>query len=486
MNPITDSVGPFDAPPRAQRAAGNPTALASDLLPLCDALSVVAATLFATLLHPVAPDAPDGTWVMLTAATFASFLLYDKDFGAVAVHAGHADLVRSHAVRLLRLTAVLLALGAASQTLSALTPGWLVTGVAVAAVLTLLTRVAMIRYLRRLAQRGALREAVAVVGAGPIADRLVRKLREAQPHGVELLGVFDHDGTASAPSIRDDMTGPVTGDVTALITLARSRRIDWIVLTLPAPQAALLQRLRGLGVPIGLCPQHVGLTLPHRTLDPWGDILTLGLLADRPIKPGDAVIKRASDILIGGVLTLLLLPLLALIAAAIRLDSPGPILFKQRRHTRNNDDFDIYKFRTMRWQPEAHSTRLQQTLRGDPRVTRIGRFLRSASLDELPQLFNVLRGHMSLVGPRPHALDMRTEGRLGCELTQAYVHRHQVKPGITGWAQVNGARGATEHAAQLHRRLELDLYYIAHWSLWLDLRILAMTPRAVCKKTNAF
>jgi Undecaprenyl-phosphate glucose phosphotransferase len=472
---------------------GNRTALVSDLLPLSDALSVVAATSLATLLQPVGAAAPDLTWVVLSAAMFASFLLYDKGFGALAVRAGHADLVRSHGVRLLRLCAVLLALGAASQTLADLAPVWVATSVATTALLSALTRVAMVRYLRRLALRGALREAVAVVGAGPVADRFVQALLESQPHGTELLGIFDDDATTSAPpapGLAGDVAGHVTGNVAALIELARSRRIDWIVLTSPLTQApsmhVLLQRLRALGVPIGLCPQHVGLTVPRQTLDPWASTLALGLLADRPIKRGDAVIKRASDFLIGGVVTLLLLPLLALIALAIRLDSPGPILFKQRRHALNNDEFDIYKFRTMRWQPRADNAGLQQTLRQDPRVTRVGRFLRAASLDELPQLFNVLRGHMSLVGPRPHALDMRTEGRLGCELAEAYPHRHQVKPGITGWAQVNGARGATERAEQLQRRLDLDLHYIAHWSFWLDLRILALTPRAVFKKTNAF
>ena len=490
MNTNRNTVGTANAPPQARRASGNRTALVSDLLPLGDALSVIAATTLATLLHTAGPATPYLSRVVLAAAMFASFILYDKGFGTLALRSGAADLVRAHALRLLRLFAVLLALGAASQVLVELAPGWLAISGVATALLSSLGRVAMVRYLRRLAQRGALREAIAVVGAGPLADRFVQTLRESQPRGVELLGIFDDGLAGSSAPPAPGATREVTGNVAALIELARSRRIDWIVLTSPptqaAPMHALLQRLRALGVPIGLCPQHVGLTVPRQTLDPWASSLALGLLADRPIKRGDAVIKRASDFLIGGVVTLLLLPLLALIALAIRLDSPGPILFKQRRHALNNDEFDIYKFRTMRWQPRADNAGLQQTLRQDPRVTRVGRLLRAASLDELPQLFNVLRGHMSLVGPRPHALDMRTEGRLGCELAQAYPHRHQVKPGITGWAQVNGARGATERAEQLQRRLDLDLHYIAHWSFWLDLRILALTPRAVFKKTNAF
>ena len=129
---------------------------------------------------------------------------------------------------------------------------------------------------------------------------------------------------------------------------------------------------------------------------------------------------------------------------------------------------------------------LRQTARHDDRITRVGRILRAMSLDELPQLFNVLRGEMSLVGPRPHAVNMRTEDRLGAEITDQYAHRHRVKPGITGWAQINGARGATDTTAQLTRRVELDLYYIEHWSLLLDLKILALTLPSVLKRTNAF
>jgi len=230
----------------------------------------------------------------------------------------------------------------------------------------------------------------------------------------------------------------------------------------------------------------VGLTVPYRTIDYVGDSVPVSLLADRPIKRWDAVTKAVEDLLIGGIVTLLLLPVLAVIALTIKLNSPGPIIFKQRRHTVDNREFYIYKFRTMRWNPAAATENLKQTSRQDDRITRVGRFLRSSSLDELPQLFNVLKGDMSLVGPRPHAVNMRTEDRLGSEITDMYAHRHRVKPGITGWSQVNGARGATDTTAQLRRRVELDLHYIENWSLLLDMKILALTPRAVLKRTNAY
>jgi lipopolysaccharide/colanic/teichoic acid biosynthesis glycosyltransferase len=140
----------------------------------------------------------------------------------------------------------------------------------------------------------------------------------------------------------------------------------------------------------------------------------------------------------------------------------------------------------MAWTGDVSGDSLEQTARFDRRVTRFGRFLRSTSLDELPQLFNVLKGEMSLVGPRPHAVNMRTEDRLGSEITGKYAHRHRVKPGMTGWSQVNGARGATTTTAQLRRRVALDLMYIDNWSLWLDLKILVLTCREVLKRTNAY
>jgi len=214
--------------------------------------------------------------------------------------------------------------------------------------------------------------------------------------------------------------------------------------------------------------------------------LPVTVLAERPIRRWHALVKAAMDYTLGGIATLALLPALGAIALAIRIDDPGPVLFKQRRHGYNNREFEIYKFRTMRLGANKSADAIKQTERDDPRVTRVGRFLRKWSLDELPQLFNVLRGEMSLVGPRPHAVVMRTEQRLGEEIVAAYPHRHRVKPGITGWAQVHGARGATDTEAQLRRRIELDLYYIEHCSPLLDFKVLLMTCREVLRATNAY
>jgi lipopolysaccharide/colanic/teichoic acid biosynthesis glycosyltransferase len=216
------------------------------------------------------------------------------------------------------------------------------------------------------------------------------------------------------------------------------------------------------------------------------DWLPVAMLAERPIRRWSAVAKAAKDYALCTLITLILLPLLAAIAIAIRLDSPGPILFRQRRHGLNNTDFDIYKFRTMRHTTVAPGAAMNQTLRDDVRVTRVGHWLRRISFDELPQVFNVLNGQMSLVGPRPHAVDMRTEQRLGQEIVSSYSHRHRVKPGITGLSQISGLRGATDTEDQLRRRVEMDIHYIDHWSLLLDIKILILTVKTVLRGTNAF
>ena len=421
----------------------------------------------------------------LVAAVLAPFILYDKRFGAVASRGQLSLLVRSYALRFTLFAGVVLVLAGVSHTLNGFPRDWLLAWFVMSLLLTSLTRVLVARTLRRLQHRGVLTEVIAVVGAGPVADRLVQALRQTRSETIELLGVFDDKIQGAVES-----TIKSTGTLAQLIELGKTRKIDWILLTLP-PTAetrvlSMVQRLKALSVPIGLCPQHVGSSVPYRTIDYVGDSVPVSLLSDRPIKRWEAVVKGGEDFIIGGIVTLLLLPVLAIVVLAIKLDSPGPVIFKQRRHAFNNHEFDIYKFRTMRWNPAATTGNLEQTARKDARITRVGSFLRSSSLDELPQLFNVLKGDMSLVGPRPHAVNMRTETQLGHEITDMYAHRHRVKPGITGWSQINGSRGATDTTGQLRRRVELDLYYIENWSVLLDLKILALTFPEVIKRTNAY
>ncbi|MHB8624453.1 MAG: undecaprenyl-phosphate glucose phosphotransferase [Sulfuricaulis sp.] len=476
-------------------SSGTVASLVSDLLPLCDSICLLLAAVFSTLLYThrlsssdmVPGFGNDFGQTMLVVAVLASFILYNKQFGIVASRGRIRTLVRFYIVRFTIFAGVILALEDIGAVLDNFPHSWLVTWFVASLLLTSITRILAGQYLRRLQRRGAFVEVIAVVGTSPVADRLVQVLRQKRPEAIEVLGVFD-DNISESEAARSAIKP--AGTLAQLIELGKTRKIDWILLTLP-PTAehgvqSMVQRLKTLSVPIALCPQHVGLTLPCHAIEFVGNGLPVSLLADRPIKRWDAVIKGTEDYLIASLLTLLLLPIFAIVALTIKLDSPGPIIFKQRRHAFNNHEFDIYKFRTMRWTSTSPSQDLKQTSRNDDRITRVGRFLRSSSLDELPQLFNVLKGDMSLVGPRPHAVNMRVEDRLGHEITDMYAHRHRVKPGITGWSQVNGSRGAVDIAEQLRRRIELDLFYIENWSLLLDLKILLLTFREVIKRTNAY
>ena len=207
--------------------------------------------------------------------------------------------------------------------------------------------------------------------------------------------------------------------------------------------------------------------------------------AARRSRPGQDFFKRAIDYSLAALALLILAPLLLVVAAAIKLDSAGPVFFRQPRRGLNNETFTLFKFRSM----YTHLSDIEanrQTSRDDPRVTRVGKWLRRVSFDELPQLFNVLRGEMSLVGPRPHAPSMRVEGQLLDVASNDYLLRYSVKPGITGWAQVHGARGQVLRQADLQRRIYYDLEYIREWSIWLDLKILMLTLTREIFSKNAF
>jgi putative colanic acid biosynthesis UDP-glucose lipid carrier transferase len=196
-------------------------------------------------------------------------------------------------------------------------------------------------------------------------------------------------------------------------------------------------------------------------------------LMREPLSATNAIIKTIDDYAVAAVGLILVAPILALCTLAIRLDSPGPILFRQPRRGMNNAIFTMYKFRTMTVDPSDDGSR--GTQRGDPRITRVGAFLRRTSLDELPQLFNVLRGEMSVVGPRAHVPNMLVADQPYVEAVKQYATRHRIKPGITGWAQINGMRGGINSLEKAERGVELDLHYIENWSLWLDIVIMART-----------
>jgi len=204
-------------------------------------------------------------------------------------------------------------------------------------------------------------------------------------------------------------------------------------------------------------------------------------ICETPFTGTNELVKRISDIIIASLIIVLISPLLLVIAIGVKRSSPGPVLFRQRRNGLDGHEIVVYKFRSMTTQDNGDH--VVQAKRDDPRITRFGAFLRRTSLDELPQFFNVLQGHMSIVGPRPHAV---AHNEMYRELIKAYMVRHKVKPGITGWAQVNGMRGETETIEKMRARVEYDLEYLRNWSLGLDLQIIARTVRLVLFDRHAY
>ena len=327
---------------------------------------------------------------------------------------------------------------------------------------------------RRWRRQGRLTPNILVVGSTDNALRLVETALRTRE--VFVLGVFDDRSDRIAPTVHGV---PVLGDTKALLDHRILPFVDRIVLTVnaagPARTAELIERLRVL-------PNELCLFLDGE--DPRSRSTTLSWLARSTLNVGGAkarenrqMAKRVQDVVLSLLLLAPALPVMALVALAVRLDSRGPVLFRQRRHGFNNEEILVWKFRSMKSGATDHAGARQVSL-NDDRVTRVGRFIRRTSLDELPQVFNVLQGQMSLVGPRPHPIGMKTAGQDSHRLVAEYAWRHRMKPGITGWAQINGSRGPVHTAEEVRRRVELDVDYIERQSFWLDLYILAMTlPR---------
>lgn len=333
------------------------------------------------------------------------------------------------------------------------------------------------------AKAGRLAANVVVIGATPNARKLIESNRRS--HAVNIVGVFD-DRRSRAPS---RLAGaPYLGDLDDLAAWPLLHEVDRIVITV-TPKAA--ERVRLLLKRLGVLPQPVCLLLDFEDFDPA--TTTLEAIADAPAaqlsgtraEPGWLIVKRLEDLVVGSLMFAAALPVMAVLAVLVRLDSPGPALFRQVREGFNGRPIMVLKFRTMRTDNCTQSGTVRQVERDDPRVTRIGRILRLTSLDELPQLWNVLTGDMSLVGPRPHAPGMTTGAAPTSSLVAEYAHRHRVKPGLTGWAQVNGSRGPLHTPEAARERVRYDVEYIARASLWFDLWIMLRTlPALLGDKIN--
>ena len=325
-----------------------------------------------------------------------------------------------------------------------------------------------------------------IIGEQESIHDLVLRIRTGERRNFDVIGVVN--SAADATTQRGFLGLPMFGDLDALERMIRQDAVDTVLVALPwsagEQMRTIIQRISMAPVDVYIYPGMNGLNLPLRRANRAFD-LPLLMACTRPIGGWRAFIKRAEDVALSLALLIFISPVMLAIAAAIKLTSKGPVFFRQRRLGYNNRVIEVLKFRSM-YTHLSDADANQQAFRGDKRVTRVGAWLRKTSLDELPQLLNVLRGDMSLVGPRPHALATTAGGLALEEAVPVYSSRHRVKPGITGWAQINGYRGALDSVEKIVHRVNHDLYYIENWSLGLDLKILWRTAKLVFADDNAF
>jgi putative colanic acid biosynthesis UDP-glucose lipid carrier transferase len=347
----------------------------------------------------------------------------------------------------------------------------------------LFTRLSVRALLQWARRGGANSRTMALAGAGPMADKVMRQISSAADFGVQVVGVFDDRGRERIRTLGHD-DSRLKGTLTDMIDRARRGELDYVVIALPMRAekkiAELVDRLADTTASVYVIPDLFLFDLMRARLATLGSLPAVSVY-ESPFDGLNGWLKRAEDLLlVTAFLALAALPM-SLIAIGVKVSTRSSVFFRQKRYGLNGRVVEVLKFRTMTSSDDGPE--VPQALATDNRVTPFGRFLRSTSLDELPQLFNVLSGEMSLVGPRPHAVAHNEQYR---PLIHGYMLRHKVKPGITGWAQINGWRGETDTVAKMRGRLEHDLEYVRNWSLWLDVKILVRTVAAVLSRKNAY
>ncbi|RTL36461.1 MAG: undecaprenyl-phosphate glucose phosphotransferase [Burkholderiales bacterium] len=323
------------------------------------------------------------------------------------------------------------------------------------------------------------RRTAVIVGAGPLGHKVARALRDTQ--GVICLGYFDD---RSPERLHPEAGAAILGRLSQLSDYVRDKSVREVYITLPLGSqpriVELLEQVQGTTASLFFVPDVFGISIIQGRLQDMNGVPVVGI-CETPFTGTNQLVKRLSDIVLASIILVLISPILLLVAIGVKLSSPGPVIFKQRRNGLDGEEITVYKFRSMR--TLDNGSIVKQATKGDPRITRFGAFIRRTSLDELPQFINVLQGRMSIVGPRPHAVAHNEEYR---KLIKAYMVRHKVKPGITGWAQVNGLRGETDTIDKMKARVEYDLEYLRNWSLALDLQIILRTVRLVVFDRHAY
>lgn len=345
--------------------------------------------------------------------------------------------------------------------------GWFLSWFALSGILLIAVRIAAVGRVRALIDSGYLRQRIALYGTREFVDAVTKEVEKAD-HSLAIEGFYISNPKGA--SLLDAATDGSLCDLKA--ALAR-RQFDTVVICLPASEAAgihsSVRELASYSTDLLLCTELSRYPVTVRGARNFGQLRT-SVVNPVPLSERNRLLKSLNDFAVAGIAFVLLAPLLALVALAIKIDSPGPVFFRQRRYGQNNRVFRIFKFRTMTVTEDGQN--VEQAKPNDTRVTRVGWFLRRTSIDELPQLINVVKGEMSIVGPRPHALahDLIFE-----QQQDRFSQRRRVLPGLTGWAQVNGFRGETKSSSDIRNRLQYDLYYIENWSIWLDLEIMVRT-----------
>ena len=334
---------------------------------------------------------------------------------------------------------------------------------------------------RRWAARPQNRRLAVVVGAGPLGVKVARASSGHGGSGLQLMGYFDD---RDDERVDPDARGTRLGGLRQVAPFIREHGVHAVYITLPLGSqpriVTLMEQLQGTTASVFFVPDVFGISIIQGRLQDMNGVPVVGL-CETPFTGTNQLVKRLSDMVLASIILMFIAPVLLVLALGVRLSSPGPAIFRQRRNGLDGEEIVVYKFRSMRALDNGPVVR--QAVKGDPRITRFGAFIRRTSLDELPQFINVLQGRMSIVGPRPHAVAHNEQYR---QLIKAYMVRHKVKPGITGWAQIHGHRGETETVDKMHARVEYDLEYLRNWSLGLDLQIIARTIKLVFFDRTAY
>ncbi len=358
---------------------------------------------------------------------------------------------------------------------------WMVSWLLADFIILYFYRVILILCFRLLRAKGFNTRNIVIIGSGELAERAIRSIEQHPSMGYVISKVLGPVSLNSQEQLAGKLVEPLPADLSSYL---KNLRVDEVWIALPLRKESLIKelmhQLRFSTMTIHLIPDLLGLTLIRQEVFELSGLPVIRLRSS-PMQGANQLLKLLEDRVLGSLIFILLMPVMGVIALGIKLSSPGPVLFKQKRYGLNNQEISVYKFRTMKVHQELEG--ITQASKEDPRITKLGRFLRRTSLDELPQFYNVLQGRMSIVGPRPHAV---AHNEMYKELIGSYMLRHLVKPGITGWAQINGFRGETDTLEKMRNRVEYDLFYIENWSLGFDIKIIFMTLYKGFVNKNAY